>query len=44
MNTIKKDISKQSEVHDKVDKLVVRMDYQENYSRRNNLRIDGLDE
>ena len=38
------EISKKTEVEEKLNKLNERMDYQEDYSRRNNLRFDGMDE
>lgn len=44
LNMLKKDMSKQAEVQVKVDKLMEKMNYQEDYSRRNNLRVDGLEE
>lgn len=44
VTTLKKELSKKSEVDEKIIKLQSRIDYQEDYSRRNNLRFDGLDE
>ncbi|KAK4296242.1 hypothetical protein Pmani_031242 [Petrolisthes manimaculis] len=44
VTTLKKELCKKSEVEDKFVQLQSRVDYQEDYSRRNNLRFDGLDE
>ncbi|KAK8371732.1 hypothetical protein O3P69_018982 [Scylla paramamosain] len=41
---LKKEIGKKSEFDVKLDMLESRIDYKEDYSRRNNLRFDGLDE
>ncbi|KAK3868767.1 hypothetical protein Pcinc_025805 [Petrolisthes cinctipes] len=44
VTTLKKELCKKSEVEDKFIQLQSHIDYQEDYSRRNNLRFDGLDE
>ncbi|KAK3890813.1 hypothetical protein Pcinc_005258 [Petrolisthes cinctipes] len=44
VTTLKKELYKKSEVEDKFIQLQSRIDYQKDYSRRNNLRFDGLDE
>lgn len=41
---LKKEIAKKSEVDDKIEDLKNRVDYHEDYSRRNNLRFDGIEE
>lgn len=49
-NTLKEEVAhlkisvKKTDVDDKVNKINERLDYQEDYSRRNNLRFDGLEE
>lgn len=44
VTALKKELSKKFEVDEKIIQLQSRMDYQEDYSRRNNLRFDGVDE
>lgn len=41
---LKKEITMKTEVEDKLQTLKDRIDYQEDYSRRNNLRFSGLEE
>lgn len=42
--SLKKEVVENSNVEEKIRKINDRLDYQEDYSRRNNLRFDGLDE
>ena len=41
---LKNQLNKATEVENKIHKINDRLDYQEDYSRRNNLRFDGVDE
>lgn len=44
ISVIKKEAIQKSDFEDKFNKLTTRIDYHEDYSRRNNLRVDGLEE
>lgn len=41
---LKKELAKKTDADEKINKINDRLDYQEDYSRRNNLRFDGLEE
>lgn len=44
LSNLKTELIKETDTEEKINKIYDRLDYQEDYSRRNNLRFDGLEE